>query len=164
MHGSHLGIKRSQSECLILSSRIYSPSPINNKKASRISRNVARELFDNIPPKIEEFEFDMDEASVPGFTKAKSCIFRSAADSSNEWSSESGLSGNGVPGECESPARAGSKNPLCQDSIFEDVSEEMPCRTSNPIVYDTEFRRYDKKNCGFPFYSIHANGPDASNL
>jgi len=83
MQGSQLAIKRSHSECLShsLGSRIYSPSPV--KKASRIGVNVARELFD-IPPKIEEFEYDFEEDAPirPGIFKAKSCIFRTGADSS----------------------------------------------------------------------------------
>jgi len=82
MQGSQLAIKRSHSECLghSLGSRIYSPSPV--KKASRIGVNVARELFD-IPPKIEESEFDFEDAPfIPGIIKAKSCIFRTGPDSS----------------------------------------------------------------------------------
>jgi len=79
----------------------------------------------------------------------------------SEWSSESGLSGNGVPGECESPTRAATRNPLSQECILDDVSLEIPSRTSNPIVYDTNFRRYDQKSFGFPFY-IHSNGLNAN--
>lgn len=81
MHGSHLAIKRSHSECLSLSSgsRIYSPSPI--KKTPRVGFNVARELLD-MPPRIDEFDFECDEVPIPGIMKAKSCIFRSAIDSS----------------------------------------------------------------------------------
>ena len=80
MFGSHLAMKRSQSECLsMVSSKIYSPSPI--KKASRICGNLAKELGD-VPPRIEEFEFDFEDAPIQGIVKAKSCIFRSVADSS----------------------------------------------------------------------------------
>jgi len=148
MHSTQLAMKRSHSECLGIGARIYSPSPV--KKASRISTNVARELF-AIPPRIEEFEFDFEEAAapVPGIFKAKSCIFRIGQDSSIEWSSDS--SGTGTSGELESPTRSGSKNPF-QDSILEeDITVEIPCRTSNPIINDKNFARHEQKGCGFQF-------------
>jgi hypothetical protein len=156
-------MKRSQSECLTLNSRIYSPSPIN-KKVSRICVNVARELFD-IPPQIDEFDFDMDCTPLPNFGKSKSYAFRTDTDySSTEWSSESGLSGNGVPGDCESPTRGATKNPMSQDTIFEEISAEIPSRTSNPIVFDTKFKRYDQKKAfGFQLYSINSKGLNATN-
>jgi hypothetical protein len=160
MHGPHLAIKRSNSECLTISSRIYSPSPI--KRASRIGANIARELFD-IPPRIDEFEFEVDEEPLPTFIKAKSCIFRTMQDSSNEWSSESGFSGNCTSGELESPTRIGTKNPSSQDTIFEDVTVEIPCRTSNPIVFDSNFKRYDQV-CRFSHYNLQSSGINASDL
>lgn len=163
MHGPQLAMKRSQSECLVLNPRICSPAPVYNKKASRIGVNVARELFD-VPATIQEFEFEVEESSMPNLFKAKSCIFRTGTDSFNEWSSESGFSGTVIPGESESPTRASSKNPLSQDSLFEEISMELPCRTSNPIVHDTKFRRNNQKPCGFPFYSLQVNGINTSNL
>jgi hypothetical protein len=156
MHGSHLLLKRSQSECLIaFGSRIYSPSPI--KPASRIGATVAREIFEGMPPKIEEFEFDMDEIPLPSFSKAKSCAIRIVSDSYNEWGSESTFSGHGFSGECDSPSRSSMKNPLSQDSISEELSMEIPSRTSNPIVYDANFRQYEKKSCGFPFKGLQSS-------
>ncbi len=176
MHGSHLAMKRSHSECLGIESRIYSPSPI--KKASRISTNVARELF-AIPPRIEEFEFDFEEpAPVPGIFKAKSCIFRigQGQDSSmysifldflinfyhSEWSSDS--SGTGTSGDLESPTRSSiTKNPLFQDSILEDITVEIPCRTSNPIINDKNFHKPEQKGCGFQFLSLQSRALKTSN-
>jgi len=161
MHGSHLAMKRSHSECLGISSRIYSPSPI--KKASRISTNVARELF-AIPPRIEEFEFDFEEpAPISGIFKAKSCIFRigQGQDSSNEWSSDS--SGTGTSGELESPTRSITKNPLFQDSILEDITVEIPCRTSNPIINDKNFAKHEQKGCGFQFLNLQSRALKTSN-
>jgi len=161
MHGSHLAMKRSNSECLGIGSRIYSPSPI--KKASRISTNVARELF-AIPPRIEEFEFDFEEpAPIPGIFKAKSCIFRigQGQDSSIEWSSDS--SGTGTSGELESPTRSVTKNPLFQDSILEDITVEIPCRTSNPIINDKNFAKPEQKGCGFQFLNLQSRALKTSN-
>jgi len=175
MHGSHLAMKRSHSECLGISSRIYSPSPI--KKASRISTNVARELF-AIPPRIEEFEFDFEEpAPISGIFKAKSCIFRigQGQDSSkynnfllffinfshSEWSSDS--SGTGTSGELESPTRSITKNPLFQDSILEDITVEIPCRTSNPIINDKNFAKHEQKGCGFQFLNLQSRALKTSN-
>lgn len=163
MHGSHLAIKRSQSECLILGPKIVSPSPIN-KRGSRLGNTLARELYDNIPPRIEEFESEAEESFAPRFFKAKSCIFQSGTDSSNEWSSESGFSGFGAPGELESPPRDFNRNPFCQDGPVEGVTVDLPSRTSNPIVYDSKFRRNDQKGCGFPLYSLQTTGLRTSNL
>ena len=81
MHGPRIGIQRSQSECLILGPKIISPSPVN-RKASRISTVVAQELYASVPPRIEEFEVEADDAFIPRFFKAKSCIFQSGSDSS----------------------------------------------------------------------------------
>jgi len=174
MHSSHLAMKRSHSECLGIGARIYSPSPI--KKASRISTNVARELF-AIPPRIEEFEFDFEEAApIPGIFKAKSCIFRIGQDSSmykifliylsninfSEWSSDS--SGTGTSGDLESPTRSTSKNPLFQDDILEDITVEIPCRTSNPITNDKNFaRHHEQKGCGFQFLNHQSSVLKTSN-
>jgi len=162
MHASHLTVKRSQSECLILTPRIYSPSPVY-KKASRIGANVARELFD-IPPTIQEFDFEAEEPALLNLFKAKSCIFRAGADSFSEWGVEAGFSGSGVTGELESPRRESTKEASSQESLFEEITVEIPSRTSNPIVFDSKFRRNNQTSCGFPFYALHSNDINTSNL
>jgi len=123
---------------------------------------VARELF-AIPPRIEEFEFDFEEAApIPGIFKAKSCIFRIGQDSSIEWSSDS--SGTGTSGDLESPTRSTSKNPLFQDDILEDITVEIPCRTSNPITNDKNFaRHHEQKGCGFQFLNHQSSVLKTSN-
>ncbi len=70
---------------------------------------------------------------------------------SSEWGLEVGLSASGVSGELESPSRESNKNPSSQESLFEDVSSEIPSRTSNPMASDPRFNRHDQKACGFPF-------------
>ena len=47
-------------------------------------------------------------------------------------------------GDCESPNAQSVKNPYHQDHIFEDISSDIPTRTSNPIINDAKFKQFDQ--------------------
>ena len=155
MYATELTMKRSQSECLSFPSPIFSPLPI--KKASRISSNIAKELFD-LPQQLDEIPFIPIKPranTTPNFVTVRSTVLKPDSDTSkylfrlrfsliliSEGSSES--NGNSFMRECESPSSF-SKNPFCHDHIFENVSFELPARSSNPIIRDACFKLNDKR-------------------
>jgi hypothetical protein len=130
-----LVMKRSQSECISFPSPVFSPSPM--KRGSKIGFNVARELFDF--PQSEEM---LIKPRANTTTNIMTSSVRSFSDtSSNEWGSDS--QGSFIS-NCESPSL--SKNPFFQEHIFEEeVSFELPSRTSNPLVRDVHFKRNNQK-------------------
>lgn len=77
MENSEFNIKRSYSECLNQSSQIYCPSP---SRASRISLNVAREVFD-FSSSSDEGENIMRSISASSLTKVKFFSLQTDTDS-----------------------------------------------------------------------------------
>jgi len=131
-----LVMKRSQSECLSFPSPIFCPSPM--KRSSKISFNLAREVFDF--PQTEEVVIKPRANTTTNIMTVQSSFVSDA--SSNEWGSDS--QGSFIS-RCESPASF-SKNPFFQEHIFEEeVSFELPSRTSNPLVRDVHFKRNNQK-------------------
>jgi hypothetical protein len=39
----------------------------------------------------------------------------------------------------------GAKNPYHQEHIFEDISSDIPSRSSNPIINDSNFKKFDSE-------------------
>lgn len=144
-------MKRSQSECLSFPSPIFSPLPI--KKASRISSNLAKELFD-LPQQLDEIPLKPRANTTPNFITVRSTILKPDSDTSKYhfhltfylivFSEGSSESNNSFMRECESPSSF-SKNPFCHEHIFEEVSFELPARSSNPIIRDACFKLNDKR-------------------
>jgi hypothetical protein len=131
-----LSVKRSQSDRLF-QSKIISPNPI--KKSSRISLNVAREVFD-LPSSMDDLDNSLP-LDTPNFIRAKVQSLYTDMDSS--WGSDS-IYSNSFHGDNESPTKINIKNPLLNDE-FEEISMEMVPRTSNPIVHDKNFIRCDQE-------------------
>jgi len=135
-----LSVKRSQSDRLF-QSKIISPSPI--RKPSRISLNVAREVFD-LPSSIDDLDSSSPSQDTSNFIRAK--FYSLCADndfSNNEWGSDSSYS-NSFHGDNDSPAKLNIKNQLLSDE-FEEISAEIVPRASNPIVHDKNFIKCDQE-------------------
>ncbi len=149
-------VKRSYSECL--SSPILSPSPI--KRNSKLSSSLAREVFD----------FSSETTNVllkPRANTTNNIVTVSTSpskfdcDSSSLWTSDS--NGSSFMKDCESPV-ASIKNPFYQEYIFEEVTHELPSRTSNPIVRDACFTRNNKISIGTLSRMLATSEPHTSNL
>jgi len=148
-----LNVKRSQSENLTLRSVIISPSPI--RKPSRISFNVAREVFD-LPSSLDELDNNAINGNFPGFVLSKFHSVRTEGDSGSEWGTDSSNS-NSMQGDFESPAKINVKNQLLIDGSDDSFSEIVP-RAHNPIIHDINFKRCNnqetlKLNFGSTFVS-----------
>jgi len=146
MQPSRLAIKRSQSECLPLHGKIISPSPI--KQSSRISSRLASEIFD-LPFEDMAFDTQKGQFSPVKPLRVRFCSARIEFGSTYEWSSDSSCTVSSH-GDCESPNSQVAKNPYHQEHIFEDISADIPLRTSNPIINDATFKRFDQE----PFESL----------
>jgi len=141
MQTSRLVIKRSQSECLPLFGKIVSPSPI--KQASHISSRLASEIFD-LPSITSNLEAQNGHFSPVKPLRVRFCSAKIEYVSPLEWSSDS--SGTiSSHGDCESPNAHVAKNPYHQEHIFEDISADIPLRTSNPIINDANFKRFGQQ-------------------
>lgn len=132
-------LPQSQSQPVTPISRVLSPNPLKKASVSRISSNVARELFSTA----EENEGDLfgrNSESPSSFLRSKILNIKveSEASSGNEWSSDSSGS-NFLDIEFDSPGKKAGKNPFSQDQIFEDIATDIPFRASNPIINDVHF-------------------------
>jgi len=134
-------IKFSQSQPNTPAPSILSPSPLKKAAASRINSNVARELFSTVNEEIEVDPFGRNSESPSNFMRAKFFSLRADSDSSsNEWSSDSSCS-NCLDLEFESPSKKSlTKNPFCGEQIFDEITNELPSRSSNPITNNAEFQ------------------------
>jgi hypothetical protein len=154
MEQTYLNVKRSQSDNFSLHSSIISPSPI--RKPSRISFNVAREIFD-LPSSMDELDNNTMNASWPGVILTKYHSTRTDGDSGSEWGTDSSNS-NSIQGDFESPAKINVKSQLLVDGSDDSFSEIVPERVHNPIIHDINFMRCNnqetlKFNIGSTFVS-----------
>jgi len=135
MESVPLNVKRSQSDNLAFQSKIVSPSPI--RKTSKISLNLAKELFD-LPSSMEETDSTNFFGNPSNLYKSKFFSLRTETESPNSLSLESSCSSS-VQDECESPKPL-TRSYLVIDELEEAVEEIVP-RASNPIVNDVNFMR-----------------------
>jgi len=127
-------VKRSVSESLPITHKIISPSPI--KTTHRVSIDVLRELSDcSYDELIIQKRYHSASAVIPG---------RGNGKSDNESSNDS-ISDSLSPSlEIESPNRV-TRNPFYSDHLLpEDISIEIPFRTSNPVVHDANFNQSER--------------------
>ena len=168
-HNPELIMKRSHSECLSFPSPILSPSPI--KRNSKISSSIAQEIFD-FSSQADNIRLKPRANTTTNIITVKSCKFDSDSSRylfqitfflklSSEWNSESNTSS--FLRDCESPMGS-SKNPFYQEHIFEEVSFELPSRTSNPLVRDADFKRNNQNLVGILSHTMVPCGPHTSNL
>ena len=168
-YNPELVMKRSQSECLSFPSKVFSPSP--SKRNSKISSCIAQEIFD-FSSQAQNTLLKPRANTTTNIITVKSCEFGSDSSTRylilskyfliihSEWNSDSN-SGSFMR-DCESPMGS-SKNPFYQDHIFEEVSFELPSRTSNPLVRDADFKR-NNKLVGILSHTMVPCGPNTSNL
>jgi len=143
-----LNTYNNQPENLPLSSKIVSPAPI--RKTSKISFNIARELFD-LPSSVEESDSNNINFMASPFFQAKFYNLRNDVESPNEWSMESSSS-DSIQGDFESPVKPATRSYLVIDDN-EDNSMEIVPRATNPIVHDIHFMRCNQEPLKLNFAS-----------
>jgi len=148
MESVALNVKRSQSENLSFQSKIVSPSPI--RKSSKISLNVAKELFD-LPSSLEEVDSNNMYGNASSLYKAKLFSLRNDTESPNSISFDS-RSSSSIQEDCDSPSKPLTRSYLVVDETEEQITEIVP-RASNPIVNDVKFMRCDQEPLKLNFAS-----------
>lgn len=150
-----LSIKRSQSDNLFSQPKIISPAP--TRRPSKISFNVAREVF-GLPHSMEELDSNSMSGSLSTFALNRFHSLRMDNDSmGSEWESDSSYS-TSIQGDYESPTKPGTKNPLLGDG-WEELSSEIVPRASNPLVHDKNFMRCDQEGYMLDFGSTLISRP-----
>jgi len=140
MQDYKISVRRTQSEFLP-QMKIVSPSPM--KQSSLISSRVASEIMDiSLPTSMSESSLSKLSPMKP--LRVRFCSARIECETGVEWSSESSCT-NSSQGDCDSPNMMMAKNPYHQENIFEDISADLPCRSSNPITNDSNFVKLNKE-------------------
>jgi len=77
--------------------------------------------------------------------RVRFCSAKIEYEFTNEWNSESSCAASSQ-GDCESPNTMMTRNPYHQDHIFEEISADIPSRATNPIINDSNFKKYDQES------------------
>jgi len=125
--------------------KIVSPSPI--KQGSLISSRLASEIFDIslVTSNSESSLSNLTKLSPVRPLRVRFCSARMEYESGTSESSSESSCTTSSQGDCDSPNMMVSRNPYHQENIFEDISADLPCRSSNPLINDSTFVKLNKE-------------------